>query len=184
MDMNAIVEEYLPKIRHHVGAMVPPDDADDVTQEIFLKLICSLHSFKGKSSFATWFNTIKRHTVADHYRKKYRHEAHMAKLPLPSEAIVYPTTVVEDNQLVEIILGELPEHYREVLMLRFFKDLSFAEIAKRLGVSYEPARSRCRRAIKMARKIAEERSSIHSSVLEEEQDGNYKADETATKKAQ
>lgn len=144
--LDTLIREYLPKTYRKVRMLVPDEDAEDVTQDIFLNLVRSIDNFEGKSAFATWFNRIVLNRIADYYRRMFRQknrfisEEDVPKYELSHEA----NCDVE----MEDLLMKLPELYREVILMKVCDNLSFAEIASTLGVTYEAARSRYRRGIK------------------------------------
>ena len=145
---NKLVKEYLPRTYRKVRMLVPVDDAEDVTQDIFLNLVRSINNFKGRSAFATWFNKIVANRVADYHRRMFRQRGRFA-----SEDEIQkcePFEEAQDNIGVADLLLCLPEHYREVILMKVHYNLSFAEIASDLGMTYEAARSRYRRGIKYA----------------------------------
>ena len=61
-----------------------------------------------------------------------------------------PFQEADEDLEMEDLLATLPEHYREVILKKLYYNLSFAEIASELGMTYEAARSRYRRGIKYA----------------------------------
>ncbi|MBD3184148.1 sigma-70 family RNA polymerase sigma factor [Candidatus Poribacteria bacterium] len=145
---DKLVRDYFPKINKKVRALVPPEDADDVTQDVLLNLVKSIDKFKGKSAFATWLNRIVSNRVADYYRKVFRQRN---RFIIEEEIIKQePAEEVNNNIEMEDLLMKLPENYREVILMKLCHNLSFAEIASELGVTYEAARSRYRRGIKCA----------------------------------
>ena len=145
---DALIKEYLPKTYRKVRMLVPADDAEDVTQDIFLNLIRSIDNFKGRSAFATWFNKIVANRVADYHRRMFRQRSRFAS----EEDMLNcePFQEADEDLEMEDLLATLPEHYREVILKKLYYNLSFAEIASDLGMTYEAARSRYRRGIKYA----------------------------------
>jgi RNA polymerase sigma-70 factor (ECF subfamily) len=145
--LNVLIRNYLPKTQRRVCVMVPECDAEDVKQEIFLSLVGAIGNFKSMSTFATWFHRITMSRIADYYRKATR-EKDRATEDQPSE-IDDPWSKVDDELTVKEALVAMPEKYRKVLLLRFLEDMSFGEIAERLGMKYEAVRSRHRRGMDM-----------------------------------
>jgi len=145
---DVLVRAYLPKTYRKVRRLVPAEDAEDVTQDIFLNLVRSINNFKGRSAFATWFNKIIANRVADYHRRMFRQRSRFTS----EEEILEHEPSQEANSDLEIedFLANLPEHYREVILMKLYYDFSFAEIASALGMTYEAARSRYRRGIKYA----------------------------------
>ncbi len=145
---DVLVKAYFPRTYRKVRMLVPIDDAEDVTQDIFLNLVRSIDNFKGRSAFATWFNKIVSNRVADYHRRMFRQKSRFASEEeiLESE----PSQEANSNLEMDDLLTNLPEHYREVILKKIYYNLSFAEIASDLGMTYEAARSRYRRGIKYA----------------------------------
>ncbi len=145
---DTLVREYLPKTFKKVRMLVPYEDAEDVTQDIFLNLVRSIDNFEGKSAFATWFNRIILNRIADYHRKMFRQKNRFIS---EDEISSYELAQEADNSMeMDDILMRMPEAYREVILMKVCDNLSFTEIASTLGVTYEAARSRYRRGIKYA----------------------------------
>ncbi len=124
-----------------------PDDALDLTQEIFLRAFKSLGTFKHKSSFYTWLYSISRNYCIDYTRRKKRyHEMEINEnLPHKSEDYLYsgsrvpsPDDKVEREELrrkIEEAIDSLPDMQRQVFILRYYEGLPLKEIAKVLNRS-------------------------------------------------
>lgn len=151
--LDALIKAYFAKTYRTVLKLVGSvEDAEDVTQEIFLSLVDSIGSFNGKSAFSTWFHRIVRNKVADHFRRKARKKDEFLYAGDFGECEPHQETITEIE--MEDMLKNLPERYRQVLVLRSLRGLSFEQIALILDIKYEAARSRFRRGAKVAaRKI-------------------------------
>jgi RNA polymerase sigma factor (sigma-70 family) len=146
--LDILVRAYLPRIYRKVQRLVPAEDAEDVTQDIFLNLVRSIGNFEGRSAFATWFNKIVVNRVADYHRRMFRQRRRFVS---EEEILEHePSQEVSSELELEELLMSLPEHYREVILMKLRHNLSFAEIASALGMTYEAARSRYRRGIRYA----------------------------------
>ena len=145
---DALVRAYFPRTYRKVLKLVPAEDAEDVTQDIFLNLVRSIDNFEGKSAFATWFNRIVANRVADYHRKMFRQKSRFTS----EDEMMKHEPLQEDDTVLEMddLLKNLPQHYREVILMKLYDNLSFAEIASTLQMTYEAARSRYRRGIKYA----------------------------------
>ena len=145
---DVLIKEYLPRTYKKVRMLVPADDAEDVTQDIFLNLVRSIGNFEGRSAFATWFNKIVANRVADYHRRMFRQKSRFTS----EEEMLNcePSQEADENVEMEDLLEILPDHYREVILKKLYYNLSFAEIASDLDMTYEAARSRYRRGIKYA----------------------------------
>jgi RNA polymerase sigma-70 factor (ECF subfamily) len=112
-----------------------PADAEDALQEAFIKAYVYLGSYSEKFRFYTWFSTIVRNVALSHLKAR-----DWVITPLPDEAVRPIRAAVEDSpelaalassraDIVREAVNVLPERYRRVLILRFWHDLSYEEIA-------------------------------------------------------
>jgi RNA polymerase sigma-70 factor (ECF subfamily) len=151
-----LYDHYLPLIYARVCALVPLSDAEDVTQEIFLSVARSIHGFRSRSTLSTWMGSIVGRRVVDYYRRAARQ---VPQVPLADDCDV-PAEAnpgsLEDELVVKQVLYSLPEHQREVILLRLVEELPFREVASRLGIKVGAAKVRFYRAIAACRqKLAE-----------------------------
>ena len=116
------------------------EDADDVTQETFVKAYLALGEFRGDSSFFTWLYRIAVNLSLNTIRKRqvlsYIHESELLGRFLPSHDD--PSERVEQEEtatLLERAIAQLPEKQRAVFVLRYHDELSYEEIAKILKTS-------------------------------------------------
>ena len=150
---NTLVKAYFPRTYRKVRRLVPAEDAEDVTQDIFLNLVSSIGNFEGKSAFATWFNSIVVNRVADYHRRMFRYKSRFMS---EDEMTIYePSQAANLDVEMEDLLLKLPKAYSEVLTLKFCHNFSFNEIALTLGLTYEATRSRYRRGVICAAKKME-----------------------------
>jgi RNA polymerase sigma-70 factor (ECF subfamily) len=151
---DALYQRYLPRVYNRLRAVMPPEDVEDLTQEVFLAVVRSLDSFERDSTFSTWLYAITNHKVSDHYRRKGKRED-MERSFNNQEARLLsrdPWPSAEDRTIVRQALLRLPERYREVLLLRFAEGLPFQEVAQVLELSLEATKSLYRRAVAAAHK--------------------------------
>ena len=144
-DLNALCAQALPGVTRRARMLLPASAVDDVVQETFLAAVGSLHLWRRDASFRTWLEAILRHRVADYYRQ---HERRIATVSLEAVGDVHPLR--SDYQIgadVRMTLADLPPADRDVLRLRFADGLRFTDVARKLGVSLEAAKSRYRRAV-------------------------------------
>lgn len=159
-----LYRRYLPVVYNRVRYRIPAADVEDVTQEVFITLVKALRSFRGAAKFSTWLRTLTNRRIADYYRKRARAEVHLdvglseadARLS-PDLSVAPDTATVDDRVLLQKALRALPEHYREVLLLRFAEGLPFGEIAEQRGQTLEATKSLYRRAIAALRDQVGER---------------------------
>lgn len=140
---------HLPKVHKRVRYVIPEDDVEDVTQEIFIAALNSLSSFRGDAKFSTWLRTLTNHKVAEFYRKRTRKQE--PPLSPLSDASAHTTgstsKTLEERVYLQRALQSLPDNYREIILLRFAEDLQFNEIAELTSQNLEATKSLFRRAI-------------------------------------
>lgn len=135
------------KFAYQIG--VREHDIGDVAQEVFLKLYRFLHQFN-ESRFTTWLYKITLNTARDFYRKEARETKKEQKLQTYEErpvesAEAHVLVYEEDRQLHEAIL-QLKEDYRMPLVLFYFHQLHYDEIAEVLGMTLANVKVRIHRA--------------------------------------
>ncbi len=149
-----LYNRYLNKVYNRVRSRVPTTDVEDVTQEIFIAVVRSIGSFRQEAKFNTWLYTIVNRQIADYYRRSRRggqDEPVMSLDEMNFNEPSYEHTGIDDEAALKRALNSVPEHYREVVMLRFADGLSFAEIALQLDKSLEAVKSLYRRAVQAIR---------------------------------
>ena len=136
---SQIYEEYFNKIyRYVVVRMGDEMEAEDLTQQVFLKALQSIGSFKWRGTpFSSWLYRIAHNQVVDYLRKKKRRTT----VPLDEIQVAVdrdPQDEVEkgfDLQRLASAMHHLTESQRSVISLRFTSELSTAEVAQVLGKS-------------------------------------------------
>lgn len=155
-----LYERHLSAVYNRVRYRIPESDVEDVTQEVFITALRSLKGFKGNAQFSTWLRTLTNRRVADYYRNKEVTETQSE--PLRSEGenirteqltVASKSSVSDDKIILREAMVQLPDHYQEILLLRFAEGLKFREIAKTMGQSLEATKSLYRRAMESLRDI-------------------------------
>lgn len=163
-DMFAILyERHLSSVYNRVRFRIPESDVEDVTQEVFITALRSLNSFKGNAQFSTWLRTLTNRRVADFYRNKEVTETQSeplrgdgAQQRMEQLSVASKNTASDDRIILKEALLQLPEHYQEILLLRFAEGLKFREIARVMGQSLEATKSLYRRAMDSLRDVVGE----------------------------
>jgi RNA polymerase sigma-70 factor (ECF subfamily) len=169
-----LVDKYMPRTYGLALRMLAdPSDAEDITQEAFLKAYKGLKGFRGESTFFTWLCRIVIHLCQDLKRKKRFRSRFIHIFPgnnheEPSRSIESsvpdlrwssnPAVVAEQAELahlVQKILSTLPVRQKTVFVLKHFQGLKIKEIAEILGISEGTAKSH------LARAVVALRSGIH-----------------------
>jgi len=166
---SALYHRYLHMVYNRVRYRIPVSDVEDVTQEVFVSVLRSLQTFDGDSKFSTWLRTLTNRRIADYYRKRNEDQVELgvdvSEINPGSIkgnlAVASKTSAAEARIVVQRGLNALPEHYREVIVLRFAEGLKFREIAIYRGESLEATKSLFRRAIEFLRDLMEEPPDVH-----------------------
>lgn len=149
----ALYDRYIDKVFNRVKSRIPPQYAEDVTQEVFIAVVRSIHSFELRSRFNTWLYTIVNRQIADFYRQRSRYSDEQSVSLDQAEYLAsdLPSPGEDESVLIQKAMQKLPAHYQEVIMQRFADGLSFAEIAEQRNQSLEAIKSLYRRAIQALR---------------------------------
>jgi RNA polymerase sigma-70 factor (ECF subfamily) len=161
---ETIVRLYRRRVFHIAYKFVGRhDEAEDLTQDIFLKLFKSLSTFDRRANFATWLISVSRNLCIDHYRSVRREreaispDVDVVTLARPSGGDT-PEAILERRDRVAILrvaLDKLAPSLRTAIMLRDIQELSYQEIAERLGVPEGTVKSRINRGrTELGRQIA------------------------------
>lgn len=150
---NELYQRHLSGVYKRVRYMVPEQDVEDTTQEVFIAALKSLPSFRGEAQFGTWLRTLTNHKIAEYYRKANRkREAPKVSLDARNDYSDGSTSIIMEEQIaLRKALQQLPEQYQEVILLRFVEGLQFSEIAQLNGQHLEATKSLFRRAISALR---------------------------------
>jgi RNA polymerase sigma-70 factor (ECF subfamily) len=138
------------------------DEAEDLTQEIFLKIFRALQTFDRRANFQTWIISISRNLCIDHYRSVRKERETMARdvdastlTPVAGERGPHGQLEQRDlRDLVRIALAALAPALREAVTLRDLQEFSYQEIAERLHLPEGTVKSRINRGrLELARQI-------------------------------
>ncbi|MBN1325638.1 sigma-70 family RNA polymerase sigma factor [Candidatus Falkowbacteria bacterium] len=162
--LEILIKKYLKPIFNFCYYYTSNEaDAEDITQEVFVKIWKNLQKFDQAKSFSTWLFAITKNTALDFLKKKknvpfsaYTEEEEkiffdslIDRSPLPDKLCEQ----AETKRNLDTKLGLLPLKYRKVINLRYRFDLSFSEISKRLNEPLNTVKSRYRRGVIMLKKI-------------------------------
>ena len=129
------------------------DEAEDLTQDIFLKIFKALKTFDRRANFQTWIISISRNLCIDHYRSVRKERQTIARdvdsndlQPATTERGPYAQAEHEDLRAqLRQALETLPITLRTAVVLRDLQELSYQEIADRLGLPEGTVKSRINR---------------------------------------
>lgn len=171
---SALVQIYEKKAYSFAFRMLrDKEEAEDATQEAFLRVFDKIDTFSGNSSFSTWFFTILNNVCLDILRKRARRISTISinqtkdaedefelqiedTSPGPYEELQKKTAM----ELLEESLEKLSLEHKEVIILRDINGFEYEDIAKILGVSLGTVKSRISRARLTLRKILEKNKEL------------------------
>ncbi len=157
---DEIVERYQHKIYGYVKRLVGNEtDAEDITQEVFLKALNSLHRFRQESSLQTWLFRIATNLCRDAHRRRQREKGWLSLWRQadeqseteeggtidPPDDRFNPEKLLLHEELSAMLsqaIEQLPLAMREVLILHDVEQMPYEEIAQALGVPLGTVKSR------------------------------------------
>jgi RNA polymerase sigma-70 factor (ECF subfamily) len=163
LGFDDVYEEFHDKIRRYVERMVGKGGAEDLTQEVFMKVNKGLEGFKGESSLSTWIYRIATNAARDKLQSRsYREDSSKLRLTEPDEEQQEEDGSIcaeeenltaereairkEMNECIREFVDKLDENYRTVIILSELKELKNQDIADILGVSLDTVKIRLHRA--------------------------------------
>ena len=155
---DEVVQLYKSKVFNYICRMTgDTQEAEDLTQEVFIRLYTSLKSFRSQSSLNTWIFRIASNLCIDRFRRNKKHQAIAYSLDDPSDVeeggvarelpdtSFEPYRITASNELsrqVTAALEKLPEKLRAVVLLHDIEDLPYDEVAQVVGCPIGTVKSR------------------------------------------
>jgi RNA polymerase sigma-70 factor (ECF subfamily) len=160
-----LVERYSVKIFHLAYSMIGNEtQAEDLAQEVLLRIWKGLPGYHGGASLSTWIYTIARNTCLTELKRRARHPTVSLDEPAFAAAIdSVPALQSSDPESgletdVRQMLGQLPEKYRQVITLFYLEQKSYERVAALLGVPLGTVKTFLYRAKKELLKINSRRA--------------------------
>jgi RNA polymerase sigma-70 factor (ECF subfamily) len=168
---DVLMRRYESKVYSYIYYSVKNQElAEDLFQEVFMKIIVHLRSgkYQENGKFYAWVMRVAHNLIIDTFRKDID-EKIISNDETEQDLFNDPSLAVNDNREQEMIkeqmvsdikelIAKLPESQRQVLLMRYYEDMSFKEIAQKTNCSINTALGRMRYALinlkKMSRKIA------------------------------
>jgi len=164
-DFQEIYATFQPRMRRYLSRLVGADEADELAQEVFVKVDKALKGFRGEAQLATWIYRIATNVALDRLRNPSFRQRARESGPVDAGAEVaaeLPDRNVwtgeakpevdqqlirqEMNSCIREYIEQLPEDYQAVLILSEGEGLKNREIAEVLGVSLDTVKIRLHRA--------------------------------------
>ena len=162
---RTLVERYQERVCRVVSRFAKDrNEAEDLAQEVFVKVFRKLHTFQQDSSFYTWVYRIAVNTSTDHLSRHKRRRLHLVEDTGTldngdriegADGAAEPLLEKEMREVTREVLQGLPEKYRTILVLREYEDLSYTAISEVLGCSIGTVESRLFRARKRFKEALE-----------------------------
>lgn len=150
LDTQEVWKEFSGQIRGYLlGKVKQRDDAEDLLQEIFIKIHNNISTLQDVKKLAPWIHQIVRNTLTDYYRK---HNLETTEL---HEESAVDDTETDDlysaciSGCLKVFIDRLPDKYREPLVLSDIDELKQKDIAKQMNLSYSGLKSRVQRGREM-----------------------------------
>lgn len=165
---DALVERHKVRVYTYVCGYVKDEElADDIFQETFVKVISTIKQgrYVENGRFAAWITRIAHNLIIDFFRQEKSENVQSADgtgVNILNRKELSEATIEDDLVLSQIhadvrrMVMQLPDNQRQVLVMRYYKNMSFKEIADVTKVSINTALGRMRYAIINMRRMAEE----------------------------
>ena len=161
LDFQQIYTTFKPKILGYLSRLAGQEEAEDLCQETFLKVEKGLSEFRGEAQLSTWVYRIASHVFHDHLRSRSFKQQHCEQPPdlddnlledraplsqEPKPQVDQQVIRAEMNSCIRGYIDQLPERYREVLLLSEEEGFKNREIAEILQISIDNVKVRLHRA--------------------------------------
>lgn len=139
-----IIDRYRldrPAIRR---VLVRDDEVEEAHQDVLVTVAQSITSFRGEASFRTWLFSVARNTAASNLRRSER-------TPTPVDSVDQPMTGQRLSSMIaartdlQAAVDALPDHYRDVVVLRDVEQWTYERISSHLGIPMNTVKSRINR---------------------------------------
>ncbi|MBN1555957.1 MAG: sigma-70 family RNA polymerase sigma factor [Phycisphaerae bacterium] len=157
--LESLVQQYQAPLRYYLRRLMGNEhQAEDILQDVWMTMIRELKRLRDPKSFSVWLYRIARNRAFRFLRRQGRLPQVSLKEEdnLPREDT--PEFTAEDAAAIHAALDKLSLDHREILVLRFFEDMSYEQLASLIGCNHGTVRSRLHYAKKMLRKQIEEQS--------------------------
>lgn len=165
---DTLLNRHQQRVYSYILHIVKDEElADDIFQETFVKAIMTIKQgrYTESGKFSAWISRIAHNLIIDFYRQEKSENTVSAdnedtdllnRRDLCDDNIEDQMVTEQIHTDIRRLIKALPESQREVLIMRYYKDMSFKEIADATGVSINTALGRMRYAIMNMRRIADE----------------------------
>lgn len=172
--LETLINRHNQKISSFIYSKVLDRDvAEDIFQDTFIKVIKTLKkgSYNEEGKFLPWVMRIAHNLIIDYFRKNKRMPKFEGSDDFNIFSVIKDDGLNVEKQLIKdqidsdlsLLIDELPDDQKDVLIMRIYKDMSFKEISENTGVSINTALGRMRYALINLRKIVERNNIVLTS---------------------
>ncbi len=156
-----LVDAYTPLVYGRaLRLLASPHDAEEVVQDVFLRVFRSIERFRFERPLSHWIQTITTNAARNFLRGRYRDERKRAALAASAEGqLARPSSDGSDpigSRALERAMETLEPGTRIAIALRYVEELGYPEIARELGMKESAVKMRVRRGIERLRRAMEE----------------------------
>lgn len=145
-----LYERHCQRVYRLMYRMVGPEHADDLTQQVFLRILQTIGQFRGQSALSTWLYRLATNEALQFLRRNARRTT-LALRVEPADDRAPEHRRLEDRETLEQALAELDPDLRAIFLLREVEQLSYYEIAMALDIAEGTVASRLNRARRLLR---------------------------------
>jgi RNA polymerase sigma-70 factor, ECF subfamily len=159
LEFQAVYDDFHPKILRYLTNIIGENEAEDLTQDVFVKVSRTLETFRGESKFSTWLYRIATNTAIDKMRtSSFRQDIDINELDDSDDTGDRLLWIGEEKLSVEQSLMQkemyqcfieyvkkLPVNYRTIMVLSELEGFTNNEIAEVLGISLDTVKIRLHR---------------------------------------
>jgi len=177
LEFQEIFNTFQPKIQRYLARLVGEFEAEDLTQDVFIKVGQGLKGFKGQSQLSTWIYKIATNTALDKLRSPSFHQTknairaiNEAELEMvvnnlwteeKKPSIEQQSVRKEMNECIRDLIENLPENYSAVIVLSELEGMKNKEIAEVLDISLDTVKIRLHRAKTKLKKEMENHCNLY-----------------------
>ena len=169
--LETLINKHNQRLTSFIYSKVMDKDiTEDIFQDTFIKVIKTLKkgNYNEEGKFLPWVMRIAHNLIIDHFRKNRRMPRFEGTQDFNIFAVLGDDKLNAERQLIKdqidsdltLLIEELPDDQKEVLIMRIYRDMSFKEISENTGVSINTALGRMRYALINLRKIIEKNNIV------------------------
>ena len=146
-----LYERYARMVHGILLARVPLAEVDDLVQDVFVQTMRQVHTLRDVSCFGGWLATVTRNRANDYHRRSVELVELTEDSPSEAREQRRSSAPGDDGAAILAVIRELPEAYRETLILRLVEGFTGPEIAERTGLTPGSVRVNLHRGMQMLR---------------------------------